>query len=301
MDGRKKTVVAILSVLVHLLLFLILNVGVEWRIIGINRLPLDPLKNEPIVFDLRQPEYPREVIETPDDARTIRNQKQADFLSDKNALARNPEADTELKTGDAFSRGDFETHELPETEQKRGNPQPPDSQKIREDQLAEIKKNLEKSKAGVFYRDYLFKDPDMKDTGRQNRPPAVKHDQRNARSLEKGGLSFNTYNWDFAPYLLMLKKRIQGNIYPPIAFTRLGMISGETLLRFRIYPNGELRNLKILGFRGDKSLIKTSHTAVEISAPFPELPPDFPEPFLEVTGRFLYFIGKPENRGEKKQ
>jgi hypothetical protein len=68
------------------------------------------------------------------------------------------------------------------------------------------------------------------------------------------------------------------------------MISGETLLRFKIYPNGQLRDLEILGYEGHESLMRTSSNAVEASAPFPKLPSDFPEPYLEVTGKFMYLI-----------
>jgi hypothetical protein len=136
-----------------------------------------------------------------------------------------------------------------------------------------------------------MKDRKLKPENR-DRLPGVQHDNQKTRALDMGGLSFNTYDWNFAPYLLELKRIIRSNIFPPIAFTRLGMISGETLLRFRIYPSGEMQNLVILGYRGDKSLMKTSYSAVEISAPFPKLPPDFPEPYLEVTGKFLYLIRK---------
>ncbi|MCK4836511.1 MAG: hypothetical protein KAT17_07730 [Candidatus Aminicenantes bacterium] len=298
MDSRYKKHIIVVSILVHLLIFLVLNLAVEWKIIGFNRQPVLPLKNQPIVFDLKQPDFPREVIETPEDARIVKQQKKADFLSDKNALARNPETEPELESGDAFSRGDFESHDLPEVDQKKAEAQPPEDIKRQKDQFTEIKENMEKNKTGAFYKDYVFKDQDLKKPGPKDQFSTVKHNQQKLKALEEGGLSFNTYNWNFAPYLLRLKNRIRSNIYPPIAFTRLGMISGETFLRFRIYPGGELRNLKILGYRGDESLMKTSQTAVEISAPFPELPLDFPEPYLVVTGRFLYLIKKPEKQGE---
>ncbi len=68
------------------------------------------------------------------------------------------------------------------------------------------------------------------------------------------------------------------------------MISGETLLRFRIYPAGRLEALELLNTKGHKSLVGTSVEAIKISAPFPALPDDFPEPFLEVTGKFIYFV-----------
>ena len=124
------------------------------------------------------------------------------------------------------------------------------------------------------------------------------HDQRRTRAEDQGGLSFNTYAWEWAPYMLMLKERIQRNIFPPIAFTRLGAISGASLLRFRIYPDGHMERLAILDYQGDKSLADTSYNAVSISAPFPPLPENFPESYLEVTGKFIYFI---RGRNEERQ
>ena len=121
-------------------------------------------------------------------------------------------------------------------------------------------------------------------------PPLLLHDNQISKSLEKGGLSFNTYNWEFAPYLLMLKAKIQRNIFPPLAFSQLGIISGVTLLKFRIYPDGRMEALKVLGYNGHKSLMETSYNAIRVSAPFPKLPENFPEEFLEITGKFVYII-----------
>ena len=69
---------------------------------------------EPIIFDLANSvEKPKRVIETPDDAQVVENQKQADFLSDKTALARNEEPNSDLPINDPFSRGDYKFEELP--------------------------------------------------------------------------------------------------------------------------------------------------------------------------------------------
>ncbi|MCK7513172.1 MAG: TonB C-terminal domain-containing protein [Desulfobacterales bacterium] len=105
-----------------------------------------------------------------------------------------------------------------------------------------------------------------------------------------GGLSFNTYDWDFAPYMLALKERISRNIFPPLAFSQLGMIDGDTMLRFKIYPDGRLADLELLGYTGHRTLMETSRFAVTTSAPFPTLPADFPKSYLEVTAKFSYFV-----------
>ena len=119
---------------------------------------------------------------------------------------------------------------------------------------------------------------------------ALPMDHRSSRALERGGLQLSTYAWDFAPYLAYLKRHIENHIFPPAAFTDLGIIDGETVVRFKIYRDGTLEDLEMLGFKGSPRLRDTSVRAIELSADFKALPRDFPEPFLEVTGTFEYLI-----------
>ena len=165
--------------------------------------------------------------------------------------------------------------------------------------MKKIDKNIEteasdyfaQTSTSEFSRDELIKSQ-RGNPGASYRQPKIRYDNRVSRVEDIGGLSFNTYNWDFAPYMLALKRRVEGNIFPPAAFTRMGLISGETLLRFKIYPNGQMRDLELLEYEGHETLKETSLRAIELSAPFGQLPENFPEPFLEVTGRFLFHIIK---------
>lgn len=118
------------------------------------------------------------------------------------------------------------------------------------------------------------------------RGPAFRNES--GRALADGDLSFNTYDWDFAPYMLRLKERIEAHMYPPAAFSMYGLIEGKNVVRFRIGRNGALLGMEALGYEGSRVLVETSAQAVELSNPFPPLPPNFPEPYLEVTGQFRY-------------
>jgi len=290
-ESRVRRQIVVLSLLLHVLFLTF------WE--GAIRLDLQPVppaappaQSAPLVFDLQQPEPPREVIATPDDARTTDRPRQADFLSDKNALARNQEPAPHLAAkGDPFARGDLASHDLP--------PQPASPAKEGPAKPAGEPVSAEKPEAD---------DPPDPESSLSRRPataarsgsplrlqlPGVPHRQMEVRAAEDGGLSFNTYDWDFAPYMLALKERIRRNIFPPLAFTKLGMIDGDTRLRFRIYPDGRLGELELLGYTGHHSLMQTSRFAVTASAPFPGLPADFPKSFLEVTARFSYFIKNQE-------
>jgi outer membrane biosynthesis protein TonB len=244
---------------------------------------------------LQQPELPREVIATPTDARTTSQPRQADFLSDKNALARNQEPAPPLPvTGDPFSRGDMASHDLPVPPPSRQNEvaqaKPPAP-------AAPVDENAqgERAEAGREANADRAVAPEKKPEAAPGQPfrldlPGVAHRQLEAQAAESGGLSFNTYDWDFAPYMLALKERIGRNIFPPLAFSRLGMIDGDTLLRFKIYPDGRLDDLELLSYTGHRTLMETSRFAVTASAPFPSLPADFPKSYLEVTAKFSYFI-----------
>lgn len=324
MNPRYRIYIILASILLHMLLLFLWEGAVRLKLFDVAiPTPVSPAQkeNEPLVFDLQQqPSLPREVIETPADAKTVDKQTKGNFLSDKNALARNPDTNPNLKEGEPFARGDLDVHELPQNQGPQGQPVPP-SPPVQQEQPSEQQKETKKqpkpeSDTGV--NDSTF-DPQMQEStqdtegitrtgdlvnqhlqrqqqemrpGVQEQLPSVKYDNQESRALDMGGLSFNTYNWNFAPYMLELKRRIQRNIHPPAAFMELGLISGETLLRFKIYPNGMLKDLEILNYIGHKSLMVTSSNAVEVSAPFLPLPRDFPEDYLEVTGKFIYFVKK---------
>jgi len=311
LNPRYRIYIILASILLHILLIFLWEGAARLKLFDVAiPTPVSPAQkeNEPLVFDLRQqPDLPREVIETPADAKTVDKQTKANFLSDKNALARNPETNPDLKEGEPFARGDLDVHELPQNQGPRGQPLPP----VQQEQPGEQQKETKQPKAepdprkqettpdteGItgaeaLVNRHLQKQQQEMRPGVQEQLPSVKYDNQQSRALDMGGLSFNTYNWNFAPYMLELKRRIQRNIHPPAAFMELGLISGETLLSFKIYPNGMLKDLEILDYTGHKSLMITSSNAVEVSAPFLPLPRDFPEDYLEVTGKFIYFVQK---------
>ena len=121
-------------------------------------------------------------------------------------------------------------------------------------------------------------------------------DNSKTRALERGGLQLSTYAWNFAPYMQYLKRHIDRHIYPPRAF-ELGMIDGMTRVKFRIWRDGRLEGPELLDYEGSDLLLKTSLKAVELSAPFKALPPDFPDEYLEIVGTFEYLIfGKGQRR-----
>jgi len=286
MDKKVRKYTIIISVLLHLIIFFLAERTIDFTLLGSGEIP--EVINEPIVFDLSEKDQPKQVIETTEDQRSQKKAEKPKYMSDKNTIARNPDPGKSLKSGNPYSDGDLNIPSLPKIT-RAGKPEDP-----KEKTDPDSKENVEKAKD-----DENSLSENMKEVT-EPKPPnpggsimnQILHRNILAKVKELGGFAFNTYDWNFAPYMLELKRRIQSNLFPPIAFSRFGMIDGETLLKFRIYPDGRLEGLTLLNTKGHKSLASTSVEAVEISAPFPELPNDFPKPFLEVTGKFIYFIRK---------
>ncbi|TDI85287.1 MAG: hypothetical protein E2O79_01920 [Caldithrix sp.] len=295
MDSRRITTISV-SVVLHVLIFLLWASALKWNLFATaeEKLP----DNEPLVFELQQQNRSRQVVEVPDDAKIKDPPEDPRFASDKNALARNSETDANLDMGDPFARGDFYFPELPTEQGPLGEPgvqaESDDLSKEITNSQDEVKEdktdNIVDMRTSDFNRESLTRPQQTMQAGVSQNIPRIRYDNRKSRAPDMGGMSFNTYNWDFAPYMLVLKKKVQGNIFPPPAFTHMGLIRGETLLRFKIYPNGELRDLVLLEYTGHETLMKTSISSINISAPFQPLPADFPEPFLEVTAKFFFYI-----------
>ncbi|MCG8606471.1 energy transducer TonB [bacterium] len=295
---NQRTKYLVSSVLLHFLFLLLFVFLTGLGMFATDESLADLVNKDPLVFQLQEEQRRSELVETPDDAEVDEEQKDTDLASDKNARARNSEIKPDLESGEAFAEGEFEFKELPSNPTPLGQP----GQLAEKERLAQEQTTDQKPKE-TDAEDYYIVDGTPKfsrevltqsttNPGANNDVPRIKYDNRNSNAPDLGSFSFNTYDWDFAPYMLALKKRVEKNIFPPPAFYRLGIIDGDTRLRFRIHPDGRMTNLEILDYNGHKTLMETSVRAIEISAPFMALPHDFPERYLEVTASFRYLISK---------
>lgn len=281
---NKYTASYILAILLHLLFLLLLTPArhllVESQVVPDRP---DPLSFEFVESDARP-------SESPPDTR---------FRSDRNARSADQSKADLPMTAQAYNdgiidvQGDFLTQRESERQDAR-------KQALEQQQDVEVGEN---SEAEQIYKGLesmaWLKRQGLKTLAQReqsvfgtpaNPRQSIAGTNRESRALDQGGLQLSTYDWNFAPYLKYLKQRIQSNIFPPAAFTRLGIIDGESKVRFRIYPDGRLEEFVVLDSLGSELLLKTSVQAVELSAPFKPLPTDFPEPFLEITGIFSYVL-----------
>ncbi|MCG3117931.1 MAG: hypothetical protein ALAOOOJD_00056 [bacterium] len=277
-------------------LSIVLNIGLLFvikRFVAYTPVTLRPL----VATQEYHPSWLVTLAETPETARQEKPPANATHLSDKNAAAQNPVAPDNLPIGQPFSRGTLQDADSdPRPEMTPG--QTTASAKPKKAVSDEVPARIEPVRphdgiSSNFRREFLTE----KTATNQTAWPFASRfdpgrDNTTSRAPALGSFSLNTYAWEYAPYLLWLKNQIQRNIHPPPAFTHMGIISGRTVLRFRILKDGTLENLELLGYEGHKSLMETSVRAVQLSAPFRALPADFPENYLEITGQFEYIINR---------
>lgn len=273
-----------LSILLHLIFFASAGFFYSLSSREIEQ-PASLEPDKPLVFEFEK----KPVVESPESARDHLQEEEADFLSDKSARAQNQQAPEQLPEAAPFSDGLIpvpEIAELPraaaETEAKRAQV---------EETYGEELAHPDADPAS-FSREFLLraKDATQRPYTGNAELERLKSKNQDSRTPDVGTFSLNTYEWDFAPYMIRLKRRIEKHIFPPPAFTRLGMINGQFLIRFRISLEGDLDAVEVLSANGHESLLTTSTQAVKASAPFEPLPENFPKKFLEVTGQFNYFI-----------
>jgi hypothetical protein len=247
----------------------------------------------------RQRDYSFILVETPESARRATAPEDATYRSDKNAAAQNPNAPPNLPIGKPFATGaspDANAAPSPAVIPRQAQSATSARGLSNEASDAAATKNATEGRpvlansASKFRREFLTGGPYFLPRQSDRLLAEAGLDNQASRAPEIGSFSLNTYAWEFAPYLLWLKNQIQRNIYPPPAFTHMGIINGRTILRFRISRDGILLRLELLNYEGHKSLMETSVRAVQLSAPFRALPKDFPEEYLEVTGHFDYIV-----------
>jgi len=267
----------ILSLLAHLLVLLFFP--------HLSKIDLRALKQEQ--QDREEKRITFEFIETPDVPEDENVEKQ-NLVSDKNIAAAD-EMDSELPIDvNPFSEGDMEIKEFPETESVEMQQENEPEEAVQETPEQE---SLEQFDEIIIREDKEKQIPHVQPES-VYLPPQPDYNNVMSEVEKAGGVSFNTYNWNFAPYMLYLKKKIQGNLNPPPGFTYLGLIHGDVLVRFIILPNGTLKDVRVLHSEAHNSLVQASTGSITISAPFLPLPKDFPEDYLVVTSLFSYIVEK---------
>jgi len=149
------------------------------------------------------------------------------------------------------------------------------------------------------------------DDGREDVPPKKAQNKRGAVALQGGAfkklssdergdverfgeVSFNAQKYALGHYFKRIKDKVEGYWLPYLAFTYSGdsFKENKTVVLFRIYPSGEVKDVKVLEHRGDEVLRDFCIAAVKNTAPYDPLPESFLSMvdygYLPIVFTFMY-------------
>jgi len=277
----------LLSILFHLLLLFLFREAERFDLLSSETLLRKDPQEDRLVFEL---------IETPDNIPEEEPQKESPLVSDKSTIAKDETSEEFANTQNPYSPGDleFKEYEQPEVIPVLESGQPETVQKeLKEIEEEESKdENIPDSDLLSYNQEELSVEKPPSNDPQEEMRKKLSFENLISSAADKGGISFNTYDWDFAPYMLAMKKRIESNWNPPFAYTHMGAISGTNRFRFKVMPDGKVKDLEMLGTDAHYSLDQSSSMAIEGSSPFMPLPISFPEKYLEVSVTFFYNILK---------
>ncbi len=263
----------ILSVLLHLLFILTSELGIIPLGSDTIVMPGELEEENQMVFEIVESNPEAEIENLPDDLR---------FASDRNTRAQDLNEQNDAEADRPMTEEAFDSKELPS---------PPENevrQEYSQDQTPFRK--FERPETGM-----LAAEPqEENDNNDEDKSHIISGEDKQAipdnelmSANDLGGFSLSTYAWDFAPYMLELKKRVERNINPPSAFY-MGLIEGTYIIQFVVDRAGTVLDIRVMDSRGNKALEETSYNAIKYSNPFRPLPNDFPDEVLTITGTFRF-------------
>ena len=102
----------------------------------------------------------------------------------------------------------------------------------------------------------------------------------------------DTMGWDYGPYVQRVVWDTEHAWWPIIPESARPPLDkqGKVMIRFKIYPDGSVRDMILEGPSGDVALDRAAWAGITGASPFPPIPKAFKGPFLELRFYFLYNI-----------
>jgi TonB family protein len=102
----------------------------------------------------------------------------------------------------------------------------------------------------------------------------------------------DTMGWDYGPYVSRVIWDTEHAWWPIIPESARPPLDkqGKVMIRFKIYPDGSVKDMMLEGPSGDVALDRAAWAGITGAAPFPPIPRQFKGPFLELRFYFLYNI-----------
>lgn len=277
---RKNLIIAtLLSILFHIGLFFLFILFNYLGFFNKNIIKEKP-KEVTVVFPENKPiPKPKKFIITENRNENSQVPNKANLLSDKNSIAANKKVNLPTKPNLTYNEGNS-AHEIASPLLQKQQKKDPFSSKSLTGKQVNTKNN--KFGSPDFFTNNSKQSPISQDGLGQT----VRQTKFSAEKV--GGMTLNTYAWEWAPYLNKLKRKHHSVWTVPTAYSRLGLIHGYTVLFLKISKQGILTEMKVLEHKGHESLKDASVQSMQASFPFQPLPEGFPEEYLEINATLVY-------------
>ncbi len=271
-ERRNLLIALLLSLLFHILLLFIVNV-LDWLVIDMS--PGEEQVSEPVTFIFPE-NKPKQIVENMNENEMV--PENSDLLSERNSRAANPDILDAIGLR-PNSRGNIPIPNL-------SRPFSPPSMMQRPSSKVFNRRALAGEAGSIAEFENSAQDERLSSPASNGTNQLLEQKQFSADQL--GDLSLSTYAWEWAPYINAFKQKLLRVWYAPVAYYRLGLIHGYTIIKFTISRDGRLTDLKILDQKGHESLHLSSESAIRAVFPFKALPTGFPDRDLTITARMIY-------------
>lgn len=271
-----------ISIMVHILFLLFLQYDTLFGSSKVNRQE----ETEPLELIFEQPQPPAEE-KLPE--------KFYELVENPNATRESPSKSNMLSTESSLSRApmitDRQLHAVPGEPIEKAQPKDAAPEKQENQLFPEAIKSalLAYKSTHSFNRSVLTGEETVQEKEQASRERGENSQKPEGfRAEEVGDFALSTYSWNWAPYWLAFKRKLMRIWYAPPAYYQLGLISGYTIVRFKVTRAGEMDDFQVLRHVGHSSLEQSSVSAIQSMFPFLPLPDSFPDEYLEVTIRMVY-------------
>jgi hypothetical protein len=301
-DTRRRTwaIAWLLTIALHALVIVGLQAGPQWA-------SSPPPKAEPEPIQLtfvepppptNEPHGPTYFTELPEDREDLAPER-ADFLSNVTSRARDrvPGGDQSLPRMSGENDAPSVAMEPGQAEPKpAGTPAPQEARPQPGPGAAATPMTPESAVPGATTppapREFgrsgsIFRDEPVSPGTSDIRQGEMDNPEGNAELT--GGVSLNTIEWEWAPWVKRFSRKLMRVWIAPPAYS-FGVLKegGWTVVEIEVARSGEMLRMDVLEEHGHPSLSNASTIALRSTAPMEPLPANFPENTLIMRVRLVY-------------
>jgi outer membrane biosynthesis protein TonB len=282
----------LLAILIHLLLFNLLFFIELFKILFLSLFPNSTLfaetQTEP------EPDGPPPIVLEFDKPEPMLQEKFYELRENPNANENVPEDADILSAESSISAAPDKTlaeiSDIPKWEEQLQEPRNQEEsqpQKVRDlsgdENLYAFQNKRVFSKSALGKSEESQKEIKKKEEGTESK---FLQEEFNAQQI--GEFALSSYEWEWAPYMLDFLDKLRRVWTVPPAYSKLGLIYGQTIVYFKMDRVGRLVDMRVLEHKGHHSLETSSSNAIQSCFPFKPLPVGFDEEFLEIKILMIY-------------